>query len=131
MCGVRRPAHNTSLAAATHPSCGAEHPHPAIRPLEVIPMRFASFRFRAVWFAVLCTAFVSTTAFAWDQAGWDGKRHVSYQQQKDLFYNYYAQPGPFNGAAAQLYVSPRPVPPFVGHTWVTYQPFYPHEFMYR
>ena len=26
--------------------------------------------------------------------GWDGKRHISYQQQKDLFYNYYAQPGP-------------------------------------
>ena len=33
--------------------------------------------------------------------GWDGKRHISYQQQKDLFYNYYAQPGPYNGAAAR------------------------------
>ena len=30
-----------------------------------------------------------------DHAGWDGKRRISYQQQKDLFYNYYAQPGPF------------------------------------
>jgi hypothetical protein len=99
--------------------------------LEVNPVRFTSFRFRAVWFAVLATAICSASALAWEQAGWDGKRHVSYQQQKDLFYNYYAQPGPYNGAAAQMYVSPRPVPAFVGQTWVTYQPFMPHEFMYR
>jgi hypothetical protein len=65
------------------------------------------------------------------KAGWNGKRHISYQQQKDLFYNYYAQPGPYNGAAAQMYVCPRPVPPFVGHTWVTYQPLMPHEFLYQ
>jgi hypothetical protein len=63
--------------------------------------------------------------------GWDGKRRISYQQQKDLFYNYYAQPGPINGAAAGIYPAPRPVPPFVGWTWVTYQPFMPHEFLYR
>jgi hypothetical protein len=63
--------------------------------------------------------------------GWDGKRRISYQQQKDLFYNYYAQPGPFNGAAAAIYPAPRPVPPAVGWTWVTYQPFMPHEYMYR
>jgi hypothetical protein len=65
------------------------------------------------------------------KAGWDGKRHISYQQQKDLFYNYYAQPGPYNGAAAGMYICPKPVPPHVGHTWVTYQPFMPHEFMYQ
>ena len=47
----------------------------------------------------------ASLAAAFEQPGWDGKRHVSYQQQKDLFYNYYAQPGPFNGAAAELYVS--------------------------
>jgi hypothetical protein len=63
--------------------------------------------------------------------GWDGKRRVSYQQQKDLFYNYYAQPGPYNGAAAGIYPAPRPVPPHVGWTWVTYQPFMPHEFLYK
>ena len=27
--------------------------------------------------------------------------------------------------------APRPVPPYVGHTWVTYQPFMPHEFLYK
>lgn len=63
--------------------------------------------------------------------GWDGKRYISYQQQKDLFYNYYAQPGPYNGAGAQLYISPRPVPAFVGNTWVTYQPYMPHEYLYK
>ena len=29
-----------------------------------------------------------------------------------------------------MYLSPQPVPPFVGHTYFTYQPFYPHEYMY-
>ena len=63
--------------------------------------------------------------------GWDGKRQISYQQQKDLFYNYYAQPGPFYNTPAQMYVSPLPVPANVGHTYMTYQPFMPHEYMYH
>ena len=79
----------------------------------------------AFWFAM------PHYACAQMRPGWDGKRHISYQQQKDLFYNYYAQPGPYNGAGAQLYVVPRPVPANVGHTWVTYQPFMPHEFLYK
>jgi hypothetical protein len=29
-----------------------------------------------------------------------------------------------------MYLSPMPVPPNVGHTFYTYQPFYPHELMY-
>ncbi|HUT13323.1 MAG TPA: hypothetical protein VMY42_22740 [Thermoguttaceae bacterium] len=48
----------------------------------------------------------------------------------DLFYNYYVPPGACGGVGAQLYVSPRPTPPLVGHTYVTYQPLMPHEFMY-
>lgn len=47
----------------------------------------------------------------------------------DLFYNYYSQ-GNCNSANAQMYISPVPVPHFVGHTFGTYQPLYPHEFMY-
>ena len=62
--------------------------------------------------------------------GWPGKRRISYQHQTDLFYNYYVGPGP-SGAAAQMYISPQPTPAFVGHTWVTYQPFMPHEYLYR
>ncbi|MEI8070358.1 MAG: hypothetical protein WCI09_02090 [Planctomycetota bacterium] len=52
----------------------------------------------------------------------------------DVFYNFYASPvaaGNAPGLGAQLYVSPRPVPPRVGHTWITYPPFMAHEFLYR
>jgi hypothetical protein len=44
-----------------------------------------------------------------------------------LFANYYAQG---DGATAQMYLCPRPTPPLVGHTWITYQPLMPHEFLY-
>jgi hypothetical protein len=47
----------------------------------------------------------------------------------DLFYNYYV--GSPARLPAQLYISPRPVPPHVGHTWITYQPLMPHEFLYK
>lgn len=49
--------------------------------------------------------------------------------QPDLFYNYYTQGGA-NSANAQMYVAPVPVPPNVGNTYLTYQPFYPHEMLY-
>ncbi len=48
----------------------------------------------------------------------------------DLFTNYYVPPGGYGGAGAELYLSPRPTPPLVGHTYVTYQPLMPHEFLY-
>lgn len=48
----------------------------------------------------------------------------------DLFYNYYVPPGGCGSVGTQLYVSPRPTPPLVGHTYVTYQPLMPHEFLY-
>jgi hypothetical protein len=63
--------------------------------------------------------------------GWDGQRRISYQRQKDLFYNYYAQPGPFYNTPGKMYVSPLPVPANVGHTYTTYQPYMPHEYLYR
>ena len=46
----------------------------------------------------------------------------------DLFYNYYTQPEP---VAARMYVSPLPTPPLVGHTYITYQPLMPHEFLWK
>lgn len=52
----------------------------------------------------------------------------------DVFYNFYTPPvpvGPYPAMGAQLYVSPRPVPPRVGHTWHTYPPLMPHEFLYK
>ena len=48
--------------------------------------------------------------------------------QYDLFYNYYVGPP---GAPAAMYVCPRPVPTFVGQTYITYQPLLPNEFLYR
>lgn len=48
----------------------------------------------------------------------------------DLFYNYYVPPT-CGGLGAQLYVAPLPVPPHVGHTYYTYQPLMPHEFLYK
>ena len=47
----------------------------------------------------------------------------------DLFYNYYTQ-GFANRVNAQMYLSPVPVPPNVGHTFYTYQPFHPHHLLY-
>ncbi len=47
----------------------------------------------------------------------------------DLFYNYYTQ-GNCNATNAQMYVAPVPVPPTVGHTFYTYQPFMPEEMLY-
>ena len=49
--------------------------------------------------------------------------------QPDLFYNYFTQ-GYRNSANAQMYLSPLPIPPNVGHTYYTYQPFYPHHMLY-
>jgi hypothetical protein len=58
------------------------------------------------------------------------RRVISYQDKKDLFYNYYEGPDP-SGTAAAMYVSPRPVPVHVGHTYTTYQPLMPHEYLYK
>lgn len=59
----------------------------------------------------------------------NGECQYRFYGQPDLFYNYYAWPS-CTGQGAELYVSPRPVPPHVGHTYITYQPLMPHEFMY-
>lgn len=50
--------------------------------------------------------------------------------QPDLFYNYYAWPS-CGGVGAEMYPAPVPTPPLVGHTYYTYQPLMPHEFLYR
>ena len=47
-----------------------------------------------------------------------------------LRYNYNA-PTQGGGNPALIYPAPRQVPPIVGHTYNTYQPLMPHEFLYR
>ncbi|OHB72270.1 MAG: hypothetical protein A2V70_10380 [Planctomycetes bacterium RBG_13_63_9] len=54
-----------------------------------------------------------------------------FRKSPDLFYNFYASPGVYGGVPAQLYLCPRPTPPLVGHTYVTYQPLMPHEFLHK
>jgi len=58
------------------------------------------------------------------------KKSISYQDKNDLFANYQVGPHP-SGTAAQMYVSPLPVPAQVGHTYTTYQPLMPHEYVYK
>jgi len=45
--------------------------------------------------------------------------------------NYYAMPAGENGLTAAMYPSPRPTPPLVGQTYITYGPLAPQDFMYR
>lgn len=52
-----------------------------------------------------------------------------YTNAPRLFANQYTQ-GYANQATAEMYVAPVPVPEWVGHTYYTYQPLYPHEMMY-
>ncbi len=81
---------------------------------------------------------VSVVAGAWQSCqtaqaqGKEGlwQRRISYQHKNDLFANYQVGPNP-SGAAAQMYVSPLPVPARVGHTYTTYQPLMPHEYLYK
>ena len=58
-----------------------------------------------------------------------GKTRANRQPQNDLFYNAYVGPSPC-GTAAQMYLSPQPVPAHTGHTYVTYQPLMPHQMMH-
>lgn len=62
-------------------------------------------------------------------ANWGDCVH-RYYGDHDLFYNYYVGNN-CGGYGAAMYLSPRPVPPHVGHTFITYQPLMPHEFMYK
>lgn len=88
-------------------------------------MKVLTLTLAATALALMTTA----TAQAHDH-GWEGKRRVSEQRPNDLFYNSYVGPNP-SGTAAQMYVSPLPVPANTGHTYTTYQPLMPHEMMYR
>jgi hypothetical protein len=44
-------------------------------------------------------------------------------------YNLYANAQ--SDIVARAYPSPRPTPAYVGHTYITYEPLAPHEFLYR
>lgn len=57
-------------------------------------------------------------------------RPQSASAQSPVPYNYYVPPtGTCLGTA--LYPTPRPVPPLVGHTYITYPALNPQEFLYK
>jgi hypothetical protein len=56
---------------------------------------------------------------------------VRHSEPGDLSYNYYVPPVGPGSVGAELYLCPRPTPPRVGHTYITYQPLMPHEFLYK
>ena len=56
---------------------------------------------------------------------------VRHSTAGDLFYNEYVPPVGCGSVGAQLYPCPRPTPPLVGHTYITYQPLMPQEFLYK
>ena len=58
--------------------------------------------------------------------GW--QRPYIEESQPDVFFNHYVPGNGGNPAAA--YPTPYPTPPRVGHTYFTYQPFMPSEWMY-
>jgi hypothetical protein len=93
------------------------------RPIQGKESAMNRTTFRATFAAVLASAALAALAET-AQA-----EQVAVRPENDLFYNYYANS--YVGVPARLYVSPRPTPPFVGHTYYTYQPLLPHEFLYR
>jgi hypothetical protein len=56
-----------------------------------------------------------------------GESDYSMYGNSGLFANYYSQG---MGNTAEMYPSPYPTPPVVGHTYYTYEPLKPHEMMY-
>jgi hypothetical protein len=85
---------------------------------------------RNVRFVLILAALIA----AWSLLFVDTDRGQAVARERytgDLFYNYYVPPCPWSGTGAQLYVAPRPAPLYVGHTYFTYQPLLPHEFLYR
>src|SRR5262245_25310574 len=84
--------------------------------------------FRPIAIAIVAVGLAAGAFSARPAQAWN--RIISFQGKQDLFYNFYEGPDP-SGTAAGMYVSPRPVPAYVGHTYTTYQPLMPHEYLYR
>jgi hypothetical protein len=84
--------------------------------------------------AAVCTALAVFASILLDAKSAQAQDYCGPYSRPDLFYNYYVAPvscNGYGGVGAQLYVSPRPTPPLVGHTYITYQPLMPHEFLYK
>ena len=72
----------------------------------------------------------SYTPASMGSGGMDNYANLLGKGTQPLFDNYFTH-GNANAAEAALYMSPIGVPGWVGHTYNTYQPFYPHQFLYQ
>ncbi len=72
----------------------------------------------------------SYTSASMGSGGMDSYANLLGKGTQPLFDNYFTQ-GNANSAEAALYISPIGVPAWVGHTYNTYQPLYPHQFLYQ
>ncbi|MFN7843736.1 MAG: hypothetical protein ACK5YR_07450 [Pirellula sp.] len=62
--------------------------------------------------------------------GLDSFGQIYGRTTQPVFDNYFTR-GYANQAEAGMYISPIGVPGWVGHTYNTYQPLYPHQFLYQ
>ena len=96
-------------------------------------MRLECLSIRARWMTAAVLAAVAVTVSGVRSATAEDRRCPQCREfqygQPDLFYNYFVNPA-CGGVGSSLYVAPGPIPQSVGHTYVTYQPLMPHEFMY-
>ncbi|HUP79536.1 MAG TPA: hypothetical protein VM260_13375 [Pirellula sp.] len=72
----------------------------------------------------------SYTSVSMGSGGMDSFANALGKGTQPLFDNYFTH-GNANSAEAALYISPIGVPGWVGHTYNTYQPLYPHQFLYQ
>ena len=80
--------------------------------------------------ATIATIFVMAGGLVWGTAA--AARAAGRQSEPgDLFYNKYVPAVGSGSVGAQLYPCPRPTPPLVGHTYITYPPLAPQEYLYR
>lgn len=97
-------------------------------------MRLSHFRIAAgvlaIWFVTAIGADFAAAQAPCPNCPPVGMRAADNHRVGDLFPSYWAPMAPGH-LSAPLYVSPVPTPPHVGHTWVTYQPLYPHEFLHK
>ena len=83
------------------------------------------------YFRILTTGLLVLAALLLISRADRAEAAARYRTPPNLFYNYYVPPVGYPGVGAQLYVSPRPTPPMVGHTYVTYEALMPHEFLWK
>jgi hypothetical protein len=81
--------------------------------------------------ATIAMVFITVGGLAWAAALPARAASVRQSTPGDLFYNQYVPPVGPGSVGAQLYPCPRPTPPLVGHTYITYPPLAPQEFLYR